>query len=474
MPSTNSKSTKPLRDNIRDLGQRLGRVLAECDSPELLEEVELVRRWAKDFRRGKRGAKGSLDNFLTRAEYEKSFKIARSFTEFLRLANAAEQYHRIRRRHYYETHSKSPQKGSVESFLKNLKPSLHKEVFKKLNSMEIDLVITAHPTESMRQSAIRRYKHVTQNLAVLDRKDATRWEIEMAKTSINRNIRALWLTEIIQEKGPTPFTEALTGFSIVEEVLWDTVPRYYRRLDALSRKYLGGELGCDAVPIRFSSWVGGDRDGNPNVTATVTKSILYQGMRKAYRLILSEVEWLQKEMSFNMASDELLDLLPEGDRTEPYRIFLSQLRRSIESSERLIEEGQANYDKCVGHLIGKSEIIDQLKVIYRSLVAIGAEDLAQGRTLDLIRRLEVFGVALLGLDIRQCSDVHEEVIGELASAEEEPLSYAKLSEREKQTYLIERLEGKKPIIESMKWSSLGKEVLETCRLINDFPEECFR
>jgi phosphoenolpyruvate carboxylase len=174
-------SAQALRSNIKDLGSRLGRVLAESHSPEFLKEVELVRRWAKDLRRGSRRSIGNIERFLRLSGSEKSFKIARSFTEFLRLANAAEQHHRTRRRLYYETHSSLPQKGSVEAFLKNLKPKMISQVVEKLNQMEVDLVLTSHPTESMRQSAIRRYKHVTQNLAILDRRDSTRWEKEQAK-----------------------------------------------------------------------------------------------------------------------------------------------------------------------------------------------------------------------------------------------------------------------------------------------------
>ncbi len=473
MVKSGTYSAQALRSNIRDLGSRLGRVLAESHSPEFLKEVELVRRWAKDLRRGSRRSIGNIERFLRLSGSEKSFKIARSFTEFLRLANAAEQHHRTRRRLYYETHSSLPQMGSVEAFLKNLKPKMISQVVEKLNQMEVDLVLTSHPTESMRQSAIRRYKHVTQNLAILDRRDSTRWEKEQAKKSLDRNIRALCLTEIVQEAGPTPFTESLSGFSIVEEVLWDAVPRFYRRLNDSALRYLKEEISLNARPIRFSSWVGGDRDGNPYVTAQVTRQVLYKGMSSGYQLILSEVDWLLKEMSFKSASSELLDLVGGGEPAEPYRILLDKLSHDIEKSKQVVLKNLNGLEVSRGNLIGKSEIIEPLKVVYRSLVSIGANDLAQGRTLDLIRRLEIFGVALLSLDIRQSSDVHEEVVAELVFHLFKE-NYRELNEQGKQKVLLDILNDEKIIERPPEWSSLGREVLDTCNLINDFPEDCFR
>ena len=127
--------------------------------------MEWVRLWAKKQRKNLR-KEDDIDGekFFKRLDLKESYKIARAFTEFLRLANAAEQHHRVRRRRYYETHSAQSQPGSVEDLLIKLKPHQRKEVLKKLRKMEIDLVITAHPTEAMRQSALRRYKHISQNL----------------------------------------------------------------------------------------------------------------------------------------------------------------------------------------------------------------------------------------------------------------------------------------------------------------------
>lgn len=473
MVKSGTYSAKALRSNIKDLGSRLGKVLAEIHSPEFLKEVEFVRCWAKDLRRGNHRSIGNIERLLRISGSEKSFKIARSFTEFLRLANAAEQHHRTRRRLYYETHSSLPQKGSVEAFLKNLNPKMISQVVEKLNQMEVDLVLTSHPTESMRQSAIRRYKHVTQNLAILDRRDSTRFERDQAKKSLDRNIRALCLTEIVQEASPTPFTESLSGFSIVEEVLWDAVPRFYRRLNDSALRYLKAEIGLAARPIRFSSWIGGDRDGNPYVTAQVTRQVLCKGMSSGYQLISSEIDWLLKEMSFKSASSELLELVGGGEPAEPYRIFFDKLSHDIEKSKLVVLKHLSGSEFSRGNLIGKSEIVESLKVVYRSLVSIGANDLAQGRTLDLIRRLEIFGVALLSLDIRQSSDVHEEVVAELV-LQIFNKNYRELNEQEKQKILLDILNDKKTIERAPEWSALGREVLDTCSLINDFPDECFR
>ncbi|MCB0364593.1 MAG: phosphoenolpyruvate carboxylase [Bdellovibrionaceae bacterium] len=469
------KTTQPLRRDIKQLGSRLGRVMSECDSPELLQKVEEIRKCAKSFRSGSKASRERLTALLSSLGHEESYKIARAFTEFLRLANAAEQHHRIRRRRYYATHSKKPQDGSIEAFFKGLANKDKKKALDLLNHMEVELVLTAHPTEAMRQSAIRRYKHMAKNLEILDRPEITKWEKELAEISLDRNVRALWLTEVVQAKGPTPITEALGGFSIVEEVLWDTLPRYLRLVNYQARKYLGGDLQPNASPIRFSSWMGGDRDGNPYVTSGVTRQILLMGMAKAYHLIRTELDWLLKELSFNAASDELLAKAGGPGSVEPYRVILAPIFEQVREAEHHVAAQLRGINAPATWVpIGKAELLEPLHLCYESLIAIGARDLAEGRALDLIRRLEAFGVCLLGLDIRQASDAHESTVAEIFQHQGWG-NYQQMSEAERQSALVNRLESSEGISLPKSWEfKLGEDVMATCRLLNEFPPECFR
>ena len=200
--------------------------------------------------------------------------VARAFAHFLNLANIAEQHHRVRRRRAYERNPAArPQPASIDETLPRLTPAgvtpeaLHAAVC----ALRIELVVTAHPTEIMRRTLQQKYNRIAAALAVLDRPDLTPRERERQIEGLRREITAAWESEDVRRERPTPIEEVRSALTVIEETLWDAVPEYLRTLDRALAGATGRPLPIDAAPIRFGSWIGGDRDGNPNVTPDVTR-----------------------------------------------------------------------------------------------------------------------------------------------------------------------------------------------------------
>ena len=200
--------------------------------------------------------------------------VARAFNQFLNLANIAEQYQLIHRRD--ESQPAPFESRVLPELLARLQAEGHsnESLARQLGRLEIELVLTAHPTEVARRTLIQKYDAIAAQLALQDHRDLTSAEREQIRQRLQRLIAEAWHTEEIRRTRPTPVDEAKWGFAVIEHSLWHAIPNYLRKADQALHAATGLRLPLEAAPIRFASWMGGDRDGNPNVTAPVTREVL--------------------------------------------------------------------------------------------------------------------------------------------------------------------------------------------------------
>jgi len=465
-------SDAPLRDDIRQLGQLLGETLREQGGEELFQTVETIRVLAKEARAGREGAREELERTLAGLDETLIMPVVRAFSHFLNLANIAEQHHRVRRsRAYLRERPGAPARGSLEETLGRLAEQLPAErLHEAVRGLNIELVLTAHPTEVTRRTLLQKHNRIAALLDYQDRPDLTPEEQEEAAQDLKREITAAWHTDEIRQTRPAPLDEARWGFAVVEQTLWHVLPRFSRRLDKLLRGHTGQGLPLDASPIRFGSWMGGDRDGNPRVTAAVTREACLLARWMAATLYEQEVDALVNELSLQCADDEVRSRV--GDAWEPYRELLKQIRARLRITVEWIEAQLDGHRLPPGDAyLDYDELAQPLLACYHSLQRCGAGIVAQGRLLDLLRRLACFRLTLMRLDIRQEASRHTEALDAITQALGLG-SYAAWSEQERQEFLVRELDSPRPLIpRDFSCDEQVREVLDTFRVMAEVGPE---
>src|SRR5438094_895364 len=308
---------KPLRDDVHLLGELLGETLRIHEGDALFNRVERVRAIAKAAHAGEAGAFDLLADVLGDMPIEAAVPVARAFAHFLALANIAEQHHRTRRRRDHARDAdRHPQRGScAETFARLIGAGVAPDTLAEaVVSSRVELVLTAHPTEVVRRTLIQKYNRIASILAFRDRVDLTPVEHDDAIDGLRREIAAAWQSDEARARRISPLDEVRAGLIVFEETLWDAVPAYLREVDRALRDATGRSLPLDATPIRFGSWIGGDRDGNPNVTPEGTRQATWLARWQAAALYLAE-PLLLCHRSFEatgnqqIASGRLTDLL---------------------------------------------------------------------------------------------------------------------------------------------------------------------
>ncbi|PWG63116.1 phosphoenolpyruvate carboxylase [Sediminicurvatus halobius] len=465
------RTDAPLREDIRQLGGLLGSTLHEQDGEAVYRVVEDIRTLAKDARAGVDGAAEALEHRLGELPDEMIMPVVRAFSQFLNLANIAEQHHRVRRsRAWLRDPESTPLRGSLEEFFARTRESVDPEALHAtVRDLDIELVLTAHPTEVMRRSLLQKYNRIADLLDQGDRLDPTPEEIEEVHQALRREITSAWHTDEIRQRRPAPQDEARWGLAVIEQTLWDVVPRHLRRLDRMLQRHTGRGLPLDAAPIRFGSWMGGDRDGNPRVTASVTREVCLLNRWMAVELYEREVEALVEELSLQCADDELQERV--GNAWEPYRAELKRVRARLRLTRHWLEaqlEGRRAPDGEIYRYT--EELREPLLACYHSLQRCGAGVVADGRLLDLLRRLAVFGLTLMRVDIRQEAGRHTAALD--AITRELGLGgYADWDEDERQAFLTRELASRRPLIpRDFAPDEDAAEVLATFRVIAELGE----
>jgi len=457
--TTSSDPHAPLRADVRLLGELLGQTLAEQGGPALLQTVERIRALSKQARAGG-GEAQALDRALESLELPEAMQVGRAFAHFLALANIAEQHHRIRRREDHAAEpDAAPQRGSLEESLGRLRAAgigpeaLHAAAC----AMSVELVLTAHPTEVVRRTLLLKHRQVAELLQQRDRARGPA-EREVCRQALHREIVASWTTDEVRHARPTPEEEAKGGLVAIEQSIWEALPAFLRELDRSLQTHTGQSLPLDAAPVRFASWMGGDRDGNPNVHPQTTARVILLGRWMAATLYLAEVEALRDELSMARATEALWQaahaVRPGVQVHEPYRELLRGLRDRLQATVASVEAELDGRSLPVGGpapLRAEVELREPLLLCWHSLRATGAEVVAQGRLRDLLWRHAAFGLHLLRLDIRQESTRHTQALD--AITQHLGLgAYAAWDEPTRVAFLSAELEGLRPLVPPELWA----------------------
>lgn len=454
-----------LREDVHVLGELLGETIRQQHGDAFLQKIEDIRHSAKADRRG---PGEQLSSTLADLAEEDLLPVARAFNQFLNLANMAEQYQLIRRR---DADQPEPFEAQVlPELLGRLKQAGHSNdaLARQLAKLDIQLVLTAHPTEVARRTLIQKYDAIAGQLAAQDHRDLTPAERQQVRERLRRLIAEAWHTEEIRRTRPTPVDEAKWGFAVIEHSLWHAIPSHLRKVDKALLEATGLRLPLEAAPIRFASWMGGDRDGNPNVTAAVTREVLLLARWMAADLFLRDIDALAAELSMQQANDTLRKQV--GDSAEPYRAVLKQLRDRLRATRAWAHSAlTSNQPAGADVLVDNRELIAPLELCYQSLHECGMGVIAEGPLLDCLRRAVTFGLFLGRLDVRQDAARHRDALTEITDY----LGlgrYADWDEEQRIAFLQAELKNRRPLLPAhFKPQADTAEVLATCREVAAAP-----
>ncbi len=458
-----------LRHNINILGHFLGETISDAQGKEILELIENIRILSKKSRAGDDESRQQLLTILATISDEKIIPVAKAFSHFLNLTNIAEQYQTISRNHIDQESSNR----SLESLFKRLKEQgvPQDKVLESIHKLLIELVLTAHPTEVTRRSLGQKYIEINRCLSLLEHDDLTEAETTKLKRRLMQLIALVWHTNEIRTQRPTPVDEAKAGMAVIENSLWQAVPDFCRIVNFHLEKYYNIQFPIDLTPIRFSSWMGGDRDGNPFVTAQTTRQVLLMNRCKAAELFLEDIKLLADELSVIECTSEFREKY--GAHLEPYRFVIKELRtkliKTVSYYNDLLENKVSIIDQ--NDLISRDEQLwEPLYDCYQSLLQCGMRIIANGALLDCLRRIRCFGLSLSRLDIRQESTKHSDAIAEITRYIGLG-DYSQWTEDDKQAFLIRELSSRRPLL-PQNWtpSKATQEILDTCKVISEQKE----
>ncbi|WP_180135694.1 phosphoenolpyruvate carboxylase [Acinetobacter sp. YH12070] len=437
----------PLREDVRLLGNLLGETLKQHAGQDLFNQVEQIRALSKGARDGQVEAEKQLEQLFLNLKDEEILPLTRAFTHFLNFANIAEQYNVVRSRRQSEFDEQAPSPNPLDHLFEKFKSNniSAEQLFQQICELKIELVLTAHPTEVSRRTLIQKYDGINDCLFKMDQQKLTPRERKAVLDDLKQLICSAWQTDEIRQHRPTPVDEAKWGFTTIEQTLWNAIPKFMRELDGMVQDHCGKTLPLNVSPVRFASWMGGDRDGNPNVTHNITQEVLWLSRWKAADLYLRDIEDLRWELSIQECSKELSDALGHF-HPEPYREYLRDARERLKATRHWLALKLRGEDADDSQVIkSRHELLDPLLVCYRSLIDSGLPEIANGQLLDFIHRVNCFGIELLKLDIRQESTRHRQAI----SAITEYLglgNFETWTEQARQNFLIQELQSKRPLL----------------------------
>ncbi len=449
--AANDKSA-PLVHDIRLLGRLLGEVIREQEGAAAFDLIERIRRLSVAFRlkRDARAGK-TLDRVLKKLTDEQTLSVIRAFSYFSHLANTAEDRHQVRRRVYHEQRGEL-RVGSLAMAMRRLAANgvNADDVARTLARAYISPVLTAHPTEVQRKSILDAERAIAELMEARDALATTR-EAAENETLLRARVTQLWQTRMLRYSKLTVADEIENALSYYHATFFRQLPRLYRDVEQL--------LPGHDVPtfFRMGNWIGGDRDGNPNVGAATLAMALARHSETALRFYLAEVHELGAELSLSEmlapvtpAMRALTERSPdqsEHRKDEPYRrALVGVYARLAATLEKLTGAAALRHaDAPQPPYAGAADLIDDLRVIEASLRSHHAQALIAPRLGPLIRAVEVFGFHLATVDLRQSSDKHELVIAELLQVARIEADYAALPEAARRTLLLRLLNDARPL-----------------------------
>jgi len=471
--------TKLLREDISLLGTFLGRVIKDQEGLAFFKIVEKLRLLSKNtfLEKNKSKVFSKISKEVKKLSPEKTFKITRAFSHILNLMNLAESLDASRKLNEYDNpYFKSKNQNLfiediISSLFKNKKISDQK-IYEQATKLDIGIVLTAHPTEVKRRTLIQKYANL---ISIMEQRHLYKRypsKIIELDRKLYSEIAIIWKTDELKRTKPSPLDEARWGLAVIEDSLWDTIPKVYKRLNDIFRKNLKKDLPRNFNPIQFGSWMGGDRDGNPNVTAEITNKVILFSRWQAAKLYEKELTKLIQDLSMVECSAKIKRVT--GNSYEPYRVFLRPIRDKLRLTHKLIED-HLNNNTILDEkkLIQDSdEITIPLREVRNSLKLNRGQHIANADLLDLMRRVRCFGINLAKLDIRQESDRHEKLLNEIFKKKKK-INYSSLSEVEKIKLINKSIKQSKSFVNNINLKDKeNKEVWSTFKQIAKTPDQC--
>ncbi len=456
-----------LRADVRRVSTLLGESLVRQHGPELLDLVEQVRLLTKESKEAARGGADAtgpwsahdvvaqVRELLASLPLDQATDLVRAFAFYFHLANAAEQVHRVR-----GLRTRQEKDGWLAKAVADIAVQAGPHVLQDVvNELDVRPIFTAHPTEASRRSVLDKIRKLSDILAESTVEGTTarrRQDRQLAEI-----IDQMWQTDELRQVRPTPVDEARNAIYYLNSILTDAMPEMLSELSELLAEH-GVELSSSTAPIRFGSWIGGDRDGNPNVTAAVTREILQLQNQNAVRLSIALIDELISVLSNSTAlfgaDQELVDSiaqdlkkLPGLDKRilelnaqEPYRLKLTCIKAKLINTGRRVASG-AHHEPGRDYT-STTEVLSELELLERSLKNHSASLAADGALGRVRRAIASYGLHLATLDIREHADHHHDAVGQLVDRVGElGRPYADLSREERFAFLSAELASRRPL-----------------------------
>jgi len=466
------EATEPMREDIRLLGTILGDTVRDQNGEEVFDLVERARVESFRVRRSEID-RAELARMFDGIDIHRAIPVIRAFSHFALLANVAEDIHRERRRAVHVAAGEPPQNSSLAA------------TYLKLDSAELDSatvadtlagalvspVITAHPTETRRRTVFDTQHRITELMRLRLHGHSQTEDGRDISIELRRHILTLWQTALIRLSRLKIQDEIETGLRYYQAALFEVIPQVNAEVRAALQARWPDAHVLDEPMLRPGSWIGGDRDGNPNVTADVVRLATGRAAYTALEHYFAEITGLEQELSMSArlvtVSDDLAalaDTCHEPARAdEPYRRALRVIHGRLTATAAEILDSQPEHELDLGleRYLTPAELLADLDVIDRSLRANGSEVLADDRLARLREAVHVFGFHLSGLDMRQNSDVHEEVVAELLAWAGVHPDYRSLPEPDRVELLAAELAIRRPLVkDGAELSELARKELD--------------
>ncbi|HYX99742.1 MAG TPA: phosphoenolpyruvate carboxylase [Mycobacterium sp.] len=451
------EATEPMREDIRLLGAILGDTVREQNGDEIFDLVERARIASFRVRRSEI-ERAEVAQMFDGIEIDRAIPVIRAFSHFALLANVAEDIHRERRRAIHVKAGEPPQDSTLAATYQKL-DSAHLDtatVAESLTGALVSPVITAHPTETRRRTVFDAQHRITQLMRLHAHGRTETDDGRDIDTELRRQVLTLWQTALVRLARLQISDEIAVGLRYYQAAFFDVVPKVNAEVrDALRRRWPDADLLTEPI-LRPGSWIGGDRDGNPNVTADVVRLATGSAAYTALGRYAAELTALEQELSMSArlvaVTDDLAALAEACDEPargdEPYRRALRVIHGRLTATAAQILDQQPDnlLDLGLAAYSTPGEMLADLNTVDASLRANGSALLADDRLARLREAVHVFGFHLSGLDMRQNSDVHEEVVAELLAWSGVHPDYRSLSEDERVNILADELSTRRPLV----------------------------